>query len=642
MTVRDKRHSIPLICMEWKERLTSETWVEYYRDNFDGIALGAEWDTLHTGAGKTITEAGEVCTIAIAGGTNGAWFCMVNNNAPRMSFQLNSGFPCRIETKISSHTVPLGETHAGIMISKEPDGQAINPAADQPAYIWGRYRDTVGGLNGVRVIAQCGVKNGLEGVPWDGTGPYWFRVEISAAKVLSFYASTDGLTWVNLGWTQAYNFSPLYVGLAVMNQTGGLYPWPGRSAPFEYFLIERIGEVGEFVTTEECISFQDVRSPDRVYAGRIKSMSSLKRALDDKTGLYKIADLSLVLANNDRYYSQRIASGILKNQEANVYHAWTENPETDRVLLMKMFIEDYSLRGNEFHVKMKDATQRYFSKKIPENICTEADYPDIHPDHVGRYMPEVLGECVVGEEYEFPGAIEAVYIDTDGPPYIHLASRGELNDVTAVYDANGDVINPLNWTFITGPPSTISIADAAGDGTVYFNAEGYTVPAWDSVNGYIQNLVYIVEYLLNYLMEMPVSLIDQASFDALAAYFDAQGWGTTGFLIIQNRVDAMEVLRQLLFTGEIKGYVAKGGDFTVEIKDVHDYEITSLDSHLFTQTDLLQAPDRQWNLTKAINTVNARYGYIPWQQLWLGAGSDYKDNFFETVMEKDVRIPREE
>ena len=639
--LRANKHSIPLICMTWKERLTAQAWVEFYRDNFDDNYLALEWNRLHTGAGRAITESGEVCTISIDAGTNGDWFCTAHNNAPRMYFQLNASLPCRIETKINSHTVPLGKTQAGIMIARDPDGQALAPV-DPMAYFWGRFRSTVGGQDGIYVSDQCGLNGGLQAGGWDLSGPYWLRVEISVAKVLSFYASKDGLIWTNLGAPKAYNYNPLYVGLVCINTTLGIYNYPARAAPFEYFLIEELGEIGDWATSEECISFKDVRSPNRVYAGRIKSMSPLRRALDDKTGLYKVADLSLVLANNDRYYSERIAGGILKNQEVNVYHAWTENPETDRTLLMKMFIEDYSLKGTEFHVKMKDVTQRYFSKKIPANICTVADFPDIHPDHVGRVMPEIFGECVVGTEYDRPGAVEAVYIDTTGPPYIHLASRGELSDVTAVYDADGVVINPLNWTFIAGPPSTISVNDAAGDGTIYFDAEGYELGAWNSVNGYIQNLVYIIEYLLRFLMEMPSDLVEPLAFDSLATYFDDQGWGTNGFLILQTRQDAMEVLRQLLFTGGIKGWVAKGGKFTVDVKDINNYEITSTDSWLFTQTDLLQAPDRQWNLTKAINTVNARFGFIPWQQLWIGAGDDFRDNFYDAVMEENIRIPVKE
>ena len=639
--LRAKKHSIPLICMTWKERLTAAAWVEFYRDDFDDDYIGLEWTTFGIGAGRSIVESGEVCTISIDAGTDGEWRCLVSNNAPRMYFQLNASLPCRIEAKMNSHTVPTGYTHAGIMVAKEPDGQAANPAADQPAYIWGRFRSTVAGFNGVRVVPECGLKNGIEGAPWDGTGPYWLRVEISAAKVLSFFSSADGITWVDLGWTQAYNFTPLYVGLCVMNQTSGGFPWPGRAAPFEYFLIEEYGEIGDFTTNEECISFEDVRSPARVYAGRLKTLSPMKRSFADKTGLYQISDMSMVLANADRYYSDRAASGILKNQEVEIYHAWTEDPEVNRVLLMRMFIEDYSLEGNEFHIKMKDVTQKYFSKKIPANICTVADFPDIHPDHVGRYMPEVLGECVVGAGYDRPGAVEAVFIDTTGPPYVHLASRGELNDVTAVYRADGTLINPINWTFIAGPPSTISINHADGNGTVYFDAEGYFLPAWDSTNGYIQNLVYIIEYLLFTLMEMPTSLLDPASFDDLADYFDDQGWGTNGFLIIQKRQDAMEVLRQLLFTGGIKGYVAKGGKFTVDIKDINDYEITSTDSHLFTQTDLLRASERRWNLTKAINIVNARFGFIPWQQLWIGADDDFRENFYDADMEEDELIREE-
>jgi hypothetical protein len=480
----------------------------------------------------------------------------------------------------------------------------------------------------------------------DESDVLWLRIYVDAASGVSFFVSDDdGVSWHQM--TKATGPPHVWSGFFATDMEIGPFASATAhvgavNAKFDYFLINKLHEVGEFMITEECISFQDVRSPDRVYAGRIKSLSPLKRALDDKTGLYKIADLSMVLANNDGYYSRRITDGILKNQEVNVYHAWTEDPEVNRVLLMKMFIEDYSLKGNEFHVKMKDATQKYFSKKIPANICTVEDYPRIHPDHVGRVMPEALGVCVVGVEYEKPGAIEAVHVDiAGGGTRDYLAARGALRSATD--NANFQVYEdgvPVVATMMvhTDGHSYINYDPIDHDAMVTFNCYGYSVPAWDTGINCIQNLVYITEYLLHYLMEMPLSLIDQASFDALATFFNAQGWGTNGFLILQRREDAMEILRQLLFTGEIKGYVAKGGDFVVDIKDVFNYEITHTDSHLFTQTDLLRAPDRQWNLTKAINTVNSRFGYIPWQQLWLGAENDYKENFYDAEMEEDVRI----
>jgi len=627
--------------MTWKERRTEEEWYEFYRDDFDDAAIGAEWTAYNTDANRTIVEAGDILTIHIDGSFDARW-ASSNNKAPKL-YQGVPSIPFEVIIKMPAFILE-DNTNCGVFIGYH-DGdwtnekvtykfQKVNAAGGHSIRVDRIF--AIGATTGKTMEVGSDIYSAM-----DESAELLFKITVDVSEDVRFYVSDDdGASWYQmrkggiLGVWSDFFATDMEIGpfASATAHVGSV------DAEFDYFLIRKLHEVGEWTTTEECISFQDVRSPDRVYAGRIKSLSPLKRALDDKTGLYKISDMSMVLANNDRYYSERIAAGILKNQEVYIYHAWTNEQEVNRVLLMKMFIEDYSLKGTEFHVKMKDSTQKYFSKKIPANVCTVEDYPDIHPDHIGRYMPEVLGECVVGATHEKPGAVQAVYIDTDGPPYIHLASRGELNAVTAVYREDGTLINGANWTFIAGPPSTISVNHADGNGTIYFNAEGYSVAAWDSGAGYIQNLVYIIEYLLHYLMDMPIELIDQASFDTLATYFNDQGWGDTGFLILQKRQDAMEVLRQLLFTGGIKGYVAKGGDFVVDIKDTFNYEITSTDSHLFTQTDLLQAPDRQWNLTKAINTVNARYGFIPWQQLWLDAESDYKENFYDADMEEDIEM----
>lgn len=719
MTVRAKRHSIPLICMEWKERLTEERWIVDFRDDFDDAFIGDDWalnqteeDAWVPAGTKTVTEAADLLSIAIAEGTSGHWSEAANrgaNKAPKAYMELGSSPPYRITTKITNFTFnPDGDNFGGLIVGVHPDqcygmfgfgrevdssgiavGETISYGASTVGKVAGSVTEggtwggsnangyvrwiesqdhwpnntwidgTVGGADFFKAEYRAGLSHRIymfgmkdEAGPnrirvrsnttlYDADGastiPVWLKIEIDEDWDITFWFSTDGVNYtqyehaaapfeVNVG-------ASLNVGLFASNNNAGK---GATSVSFEFFLIERLADIGEYATNEECISFQDVRSPDRVYAGRVISLSPLKRALDDRTGLYKVADMTMVLANNDRYYSERVAGAILKNQEVNVYHAFTEDPEVGRTLLMKMFIDDHSLKGTEFHVKMKDATQKYFAKKIPANVCTEEDYPNIHPDHVGRMMPEVLGECIVDLTHEHPGAIEAVHVNT-AMPWQYLLSRGPLNAVTAVYV--DDVLwNPINYAFIPGTPSLLNLASDEGDSRLTFDAEGYSIPAWDSANGYIQNIVYIIEYLLHYLMDMSLGLIDQTSFDNLATYFDDKGFGEIGHLILQNQQDAMEILRQLLFSGRIKGYVAKGGRFTVDKKSINDFAIASLDSHLFTQTDLVGAPDKPWNLKDAVNTVNVRNGYIPWQQLWLSAVSDFLENEMDGIMEGDIPI----
>jgi len=138
-------------------------------------------------------------------------------------------------------------------------------------------------------------------------------------------------------------------------------------------------------------------------------------------------------------------------------------------------------------------------------------------------------------------------------------------------------------------------------------------------------------------MEIPASLINAVSFATLADYYVDMGVDENCYMVLQERIDAMEILRQLLFTGGAKSYMAKDGKFNVERKNICNWQVPSTERRIFEQVDLLGASHRKWNLTSAINTVNARFGYIPWQNLYTGAKKQYRDNRFEKIMEDDIR-----
>lgn len=212
-------------------------WGEVFYDDFCGDALDlTEWSTFGTNGGRTIGVSGCVCTIGITNGTNGGWWCNTHNNAPRIYRELTEGVPCRIETKLNNHTVNNGWSIAGITVARLPIGQAAG--VPHASWCWGRFRDDDGGYDGIYPMAECAYGSDfLQAAPWNGGGPYWLRVEISTAKVLTFSASTDGLAWTTVAGTVAYNHSPLYVGLACINMTA-TNPWIARAAPFEYFKID--------------------------------------------------------------------------------------------------------------------------------------------------------------------------------------------------------------------------------------------------------------------------------------------------------------------------------------------------------------------------------------------------------------------
>jgi len=619
------------MCFTFKESRLVEDWYEFYRDDFDDGILEPEWLMFGTNAGRSITELGEVCTIAITDGTHAGWWCGLENDAPRMYFELEANLPCRITTKLNEHTINPTWSHAGIMVARNPTATAALPTPAM-SYFWGRF----GGLNAIWASHNCGtpVGAGLVGAPWNGDGPYWLRVTISAANLLSFEASIDGIAWTTLGWTVTYNYDPLYVGLVCANFDTAPSPWPARAAPFEYFFIEEFK--AQHPTFERCYAPIDTRAPETFYEGRIKRMSSLKRAVDDKTGLFQISDMNIKLANTDKQFSQLMASNVLKNQEVTLHHAWTEEHEHLKEHIITMIVEDHSMRGPDFDIKLKDITQKYFTRKVPENICTIDEFPDIHSDYEGWYMPEILGNASLPDTYEHPGAVQAVYTDIVSDRC--LAAAGWLNGITEVFVDDVSVGFSVPAIAADGHTYIDLDADPGDNPTITFNCEGYSLAAWDSTNNYIQNLARIIQYYLRYIMGIPASLVDAPSFATLATYYVSEGVSENFYLIIQDQVDGMEVLRELLFTGGAKGFVAKGGKFEVARKNFCNWQITPAGpAHIFEQIELFGPPHRQWNLTSAVNTVKGQFGLIPWQSLFTGIKEEYRENDYESPLEDNIR-----
>lgn len=385
---------------------------------------------------------------------------------------------------------------------------------------------------------------------------------------------------------------------------------------------------------KENYAFIDTRSPDRFYQGRIRSAGGLKRALDDKTGMFQNADWTVTLDNSDRKFSILLSNYFLKNQLVRVYHHWTEEPEVWRQHVITMVVEDYSLKGTDFIVKLKDVTRKYFSRKIPPQICTVEEYPNI-ADHVGKYKPEVLGlasNTVTGEKL---GAVEAVCVDPVN--YRYLAAADALSAMPQVYSDDALMATPADYSWgILAGESVIQFTADQESKRVTFNAEGYPYAAWDSVNGYVQNPAYILLYLLRIFMGLPASLVDGAYFNAMANWCDNRGFGTSGYLILQEEMDADEITRQLLFTYGFKGFVTLDGDFRIDFKDISNYEISCPEEHLQEQIELFDSPERLFNLTEAVNTAKVRYNLMPWSRLWLSGAVETQENYYEEVMEDDI------
>lgn len=715
----------------WKSYVTEiEFWGQQgqgsgeWDDEFDNGARDPAWsDQPNLG---TITESGNVLTLAIANGIEANWWTPNIKDAP-FSWITPTTKHIEVVTKLNSYVVN-DQTLAGLMVGNTLD---IPDATGGYAIAFERSRYDVGGMDGL-ILVDVG-KGNLATAPAVNTLPIWLRMRIEgsgAGSTIYFDYSTNGTDWTNLHTENDFNWT--FIGLHAKNW-GALN---AISAPFEFFeyswenqpvstlkladgdftldsdtqitipqakfptlsygsyrlklkktliniasglaegmagawrpdgtglctagapleiqvgLMPSIGVRGKaralplacFIwknklgeTYEDCVAPIDIRAPEIFYDGRIIDLSSPQRAIDHRTGLFNISDVTLRLINTDKKYSKLLANWFLKNQPVDIWYATAFEPESSKTPIIGMIVEDYHLQGTEFVIKMKDITQKYFKKKIPPRICTELTFPQIHPDAIGKAFPEVLGLCVLGTNFEHPGAVQAIYIDT--LVYEYLAANGTLNSVTEVYSDDVLMATPADYSIVYRDGCTfIDFTADQGDKEISFNAQGYAVAGLNSANGYIQNPAYIIFYYLNNILEIPTELLNTPTFDTLATIYDDLGVGETGKLIIQTRQDSMEILRQLLFTCGAHGFIANDGRFMVERKDIYNY---ATDTFLFDQIDLMTPAVREFNLTQAINTVKARWDYIPWQRLFKNAKEDYKDNKFETDMEDDIRMPKE-
>jgi len=360
----------------------------------------------------------------------------------------------------------------------------------------------------------------------------------------------------------------------------------------------------------------DVNSTDYFWDGRIVGMSNLSRSVGGKSGMGTVGDIDLDLANDDKYFSKMLATYFLKNQVVEFLYGYDGEPAGWAQEIYAGIVEDYTLTGNIFKVKIKDISQKFYKIKVPRYRCTEEEFSAIQENANGKVMPEILGLASYAAT-EASGAIEAVYVDTANWKF--LAARASLKSILQVYKDGATLALGADYTitYEDGGRTYINLTADPGSSKITFNCQGYMYAPWNSVNGYVQNPARVLEFLLGFLCEIPQSRLDLGSFDTLASILDDQGASEAGFLALQAENDPAGVIAELLFDMGARGYHAKDGRYTVKKKDISTFTVGT--TRLFTQIDLIDFPERSFNLKNAVNTIKAKFNYVPAANLYQGA-----------------------
>jgi hypothetical protein len=255
----------------------------------------------------------------------------------------------------------------------------------------------------------------------------------------------------------------------------------------------------------------------------------------------------------------------------------------------------------------------YFQKNLPECICTVEEFPNVYSKAVNAPKPDVLGlfSWTGGDK---KGAILAPCVDTVN--HVYLAARSSLYAITEVYSA-GVLVDPANYavSYDLAGQTLITFNNSQGDNDVTYNGKGYSWPAWDSANGYVQNPAYIIEYFLAFLVGIPFSHIDTAAFDTLAAWLTAQGFGTIGKLALTGSLRCEDYFRQLLYTFGVLAAFSSEGKWTVARKD--DASLATYKT-VWAQLDTLDHPLREYVTGYAFNRMRAAWDLAPAPNVYQG------------------------
>lgn len=344
----------------------------------------------------------------------------------------------------------------------------------------------------------------------------------------------------------------------------------------------------------------DTCAPDVFYDGRILSIGSLNRGMDDLTGMPNIAEMTVEMANTDKEFSKLLDEYTLKNAECEVWMAWAEEPHGLKAAQTRLVVDDYTRAGATFSFILRDVSAQYFKVRVPRYFITKDEYPHAHEQALAQPMPEVLG-LNVHDTGDAPGAVAALCVDTT--TFTYLAARGSLHAVLDVY-ADGAAVGGGSYeVFYDAQGRTfIEFTGDQGSKKITFNAEGYMFEPWNSANGYVQNPIYVLFFYLSLIAEIPIEFFRLDKFMDLAALYDTLGWGTAGRWAGSSFQGTDSALQELLFSFGCKLYQEKSGQFVVGRKDISNFA-TSL--RLFDQIDALAPVDQAFNMRAAVNSLRA-------------------------------------
>lgn len=169
----------------------------------------------------------------------------------------------------------------------------------------------------------------------------------------------------------------------------------------------------------------DVRTPSRIYEGRIISYGSIWRSIEIPAGLPRVGDGSLKLADPDQKYRKLFAESNPKGKPITLQMVPVGGSTSTGQRVYRGEIGVVKFGPGTVTVPYSDITFDFFEEDIPI-LGTVVGFPSIPDEEAEIFAPIIFGNVTSNQ-----GAIQAAHIDTVNHRY--LVARHPVEEVSDVY-----------------------------------------------------------------------------------------------------------------------------------------------------------------------------------------------------------------
>jgi len=172
-----------------------------------------------------------------------------------------------------------------------------------------------------------------------------------------------------------------------------------------------------------------IRHPTRYYDGRVTNFANIVRSIPVPSGLSRIADASLTLADTDQKFRKLFALETPKKRIVEIRITPEGEPFSLAQLLYRGEIVNITFPEGLAVVELADITFDFLRDEIPSLVTP--DFFTNLPENVSEvFAPIVIGE-VFSATLPFQGILKCPHIDTVNHRY--LVARHHVESVATVY-----------------------------------------------------------------------------------------------------------------------------------------------------------------------------------------------------------------